>query len=221
MQETSTRKIYDLHSSVYDRLFAPMVRSRIGKAVESHMALRAGHRVLDLGIGTGNSLHHYPAETQVYGIDLSRGMLAKCRRKIEERGLSNISILQGDALRLPFGDSTFDRIFISHVISVVSDPVGLLREAQRVAKPFARIVIVNHFLSSNPLIARAEKLLSPICSKIGWRSDLSLTDLLKQTGVELDYRFKLERIDLWQTVVISNSKPGYGPRALSLPVLAT
>lgn len=221
MQETSTRKIYDVQASFYDRVFGRMVRARIGRAVESHLALRAGDHVLDLGIGTGNSLDHYPPETRVFGIDLSVGMLKQCRRKITDRGMGNISILQGNALRLPFADSTFDRILISHVISVVSDPVGLLREAQRVAKPYARIVMVNHFLSSNPLIAKVEKWLSPVCTRIGWRSDLSLADLLKQTGVEVDYRFKLEHIDLWQTVVISNSKPGYMSLPMNLPVLAT
>jgi len=111
-----------------------------------------------------------------------------------------------DALRLPFADDSFDHVFISHVISVVSDPARLVREAQRVAKPGARIVIVNHFQSTNRFIAMVEKWLCPLCTKLGWRSDLALQDLIRQTGVSIDYRFKLESIDLWETVVISNDK---------------
>jgi hypothetical protein len=45
-----------------------------------------------------------------------------------------------------------------------------------------------------------------LCTKLGWRSDLALADLLRRTGAEVDYRFKLENIDLWETVVMSNNK---------------
>jgi phosphatidylethanolamine/phosphatidyl-N-methylethanolamine N-methyltransferase len=107
---------------------------------------------------------------------------------------------------LPFGDDTFDHVFISHVISVVSDPYKLVMEAQRVAKPGARIVIVNHFQSTNRFIALIEKWLCPLCTKLGWRSDLALQDLIRRTGVTVDYRYKLDSIDLWETVVINNDK---------------
>ena len=62
-------------------------------------------------------------------------MLREARKKIRERGLTNATVFQADAMQLPFGDNTFDHVFISHVISVVSDPYRLVRGAQRVAKP--------------------------------------------------------------------------------------
>jgi phosphatidylethanolamine/phosphatidyl-N-methylethanolamine N-methyltransferase len=142
----------------------------------------------------------------VVGVDLSAGMLRECRKKIRERGLQRATVFQANALELPFGDDTFDHIFISHVISVVSDPYKLVQEAQRVAKPSARIVIVNHFQSTNRFIALIEKWLCPLCTKLGWRSDLALQDLVRRTGVEIDYRYKLESIDLWETVVLTNTK---------------
>jgi phosphatidylethanolamine/phosphatidyl-N-methylethanolamine N-methyltransferase len=133
-------------------------------------------------------------------------MLRECRKKIRERGLQRASVFQANALELPFADSTFDQVFISHVISVVSDPVMLVREAQRVAKPGARILIVNHFQSTNRLVALIEKWLCPLCTRLGWRSDLALQDLIRRTGIEIDYRFKLDSIDLWETVVVTNTK---------------
>ena len=89
---------------------------------------------------------------------------------------------------------------------MVSDPYRLIREAQRVAKPDARIVIVNHFQSDNRFVALVEKWLCPLCSKLGWRSDLVLQDVIERTGMQVDYRFKLDSIDLWETVVVSNNK---------------
>ena len=205
MQEASTKKIYDVHSSFYDVTFGKLVKRRIEEAIR-HMNIADTDRVLDLGIGTGASLNFYPNRGRIIGVDLSAGMLREARKKIVERNLDHATVFQADALRLPFGDDTFDHIFISHVISVVSDPIRLVQEAQRVAKPGARIVIVNHFQSTNRFLAMLEKWLCPLCVKLGWRSDLPLQDLVRRTGVQVDYRYKLESIDLWETVVISNNK---------------
>jgi phosphatidylethanolamine/phosphatidyl-N-methylethanolamine N-methyltransferase len=205
MQEASTRKIYDVHSLFYDATFGRLVKRRIARAIE-HMNIGESDRVLDLGIGTGVSLNFYPDRGRIVGVDLSAGMLREARKKIRERNLRHAMVFQADALRLPFADDTFDHVFISHVISVVSDPYQLVREAQRVARPNARIVMVNHFQSTNRFIAMFEKWLCPLCTRLGWRSDLALQDLVRRTGVEVDYRYKLESLDIWETVVMTNNK---------------
>ena len=206
MQEASTKKIYDVHSMFYDATFGRLVARRVAKAI-SHMNIAPDDRILDLGIGTGMSLNFYPQDRgNIVGIDLSSGMLREARKKIREQGRNNASVFQADAMKLPFADDSFDHVFISHVITVVSDPYVLVREAQRVCKPGARIVIVNHFQSTNRFIALIEKWLCPLCTKLGWRSDLALQDLIQRTGVTVDYRYKLDSIDLWETVVINNDK---------------
>lgn len=206
MQEATTRVIYDVQSRFYDATFGRLVRRRVARAL-SHMNIQPDDLVLDLGIGTGASLNYYPFDRgRIFGIDLSSGMLELCSRKMISQGRQNATVMQGDALHLPFADNSFDHVFISHVISVVSDPCRLVREAQRVAKPSARIVILNHFQSTNRFIALVEKWLCPLCVHLGWRSDLALQDLIRKTGVEVDYRFKLDNIDLWETVVMRNNK---------------
>src|SRR5438105_15804547 len=121
MQEASTRKIYDIHSMFYDATFGRLVKRRIARAI-SHMNITETDTVLDLGIGTGVSLNYYPNRGRIIGVDLSSGMLREARKKIRERDLGNATVFQADAMRLPFADDTFNHIFISHVISVVSDP---------------------------------------------------------------------------------------------------
>lgn len=205
MQEATTRVIYDVQSMFYDKTFGALVKRHIETAI-THMDIRDTDVVLDVGIGTGASLHFYPTNGQIVGIDLSGGMLRECRKKIVEQHRDNVMVLQGNALDLPFADDTFDHVFISHVISVVSDPFLLIREAQRVARRDARIIIVNHFQSTNPVIAKVEQWLCPLCTKLGWRSDLALSDLISRTGMQIDYRYKLESLDLWETVVVCNNK---------------
>jgi phosphatidylethanolamine/phosphatidyl-N-methylethanolamine N-methyltransferase len=205
MQEASTRRIYDIQSKVYDKTFGKLVQRRIARAIE-HIDIRDTDKVLDVGVGTGGALQYYPRRGRIYGIDLSSGMLKKAQAKITELGMDHATILQADAMHLPFADDSFDHLFISHVITVVSNPYRLIRECQRVLKPGARIVMVNHFQSTNRFIAMLEKWLCPLCTKLGWRSDLPLNDLVVRTGVQVDYRYKLESIDLWETVVITNTK---------------
>src|SRR5688500_13927888 len=212
MQESSTNKIYDVPSMFYDKTFGRLVTRRIERAIV-HLNIQPADRTLDLDTGKAVSLHFHPTDRgRAVGVDLSAGMLREARKKIREQGRTNADVFQANALQLPFGDDTFDHVFISHVISVVSDPIQLVKEAQRVAKQNARIVIVNHFQSTNRFIAMLEKWLCPLCTKLGWRSDLQLQDLIRRTGVEIDYRYKLESIDLWETVVITNNKS-------ALPVL--
>lgn len=206
MQEATTKRIYDWQSAVYEATFARLVKRRVETAVK-HMNIGKDELVLDLGIGTGASLYYFPRDRgRIVGVDLSSGMLKHCRQKISEWGLKNVNVFQANALELPFADNTFDQVFISHVISVVSDPAALVREAQRVAKPGARILILNHFQSANRLIALFEKWLCPFFVHLGWRSDLALQDVIRATNLEIDYRYKLESIDLWETVVTTNNK---------------
>ncbi|HRK32179.1 MAG TPA: methyltransferase domain-containing protein [Tepidisphaeraceae bacterium] len=205
MQETTTKKIYDIQSLVYDVTFAKLVKRRISEAIK-HMNIAQDDKVLDLGIGTGASLGFYPSQGHVIGIDLSDGMLREARKKIREQNIKNVTLVQANALTLPFPDDYFDHVFISHVISVVSDPVVLVQEAQRVAKPDARIVVLNHFQSSNRFVAMIEKWLCPLCTRLGWRSDLALPELMRKTKMQIDYRYKLDVLDLWETVVMTNNK---------------
>ncbi|MFT3785535.1 MAG: hypothetical protein QM770_05150 [Tepidisphaeraceae bacterium] len=65
---------------------------------------------------------------------------------------------------------------------------------------------MNHFQSTNKVVAKVEKILSPLCVRLGWRSDLALSHLLKATGIEVDYRYKCSTPDIWETVVFTNKK---------------
>src|SRR5690606_12560280 len=93
MQESSRKKIYDVHSLFYDATFGRLVRRRIARAI-GHMNIQPNDKVLDLGIGTGVSLNYYPNYGRIYGIDLSTGMLRQARKKIAERGMENAKVFQ-------------------------------------------------------------------------------------------------------------------------------
>jgi len=206
VQESSTRSIYNVWAHFYDATMGRGVQRRQQLAIE-RMNIQPGEKVLDVGIGTGLSLDLYPRHCKVIGIDISEGMLGKANERIDQYQYDFASLAVADALHLPFADGSFDHIFVTHVITVVSDPVRLIEEMRRVCKVGGKIVIVNHFLSGNRVAAALEKFLRPICEKIGWRSDLSLEYLIQQTGLPVDYRYKLDSVDVWETVFVTNDGP--------------
>ena len=217
MTETETSQCYDIWSRIYDRTFGALVHTRQRRALEQ-LRPASGQRILDIGVGTGMTLRHYPRDIRVVGLDLSAGMLAKAVHKIRREVLDQCQLVKGDAMQPPFADHSFDHIMISHTISVVSDPSRLLRWAWRLLKPGGRIVVLNHFLSTHAAIARFERMINPLCVRIGWRSDLSLEQCLRRVDLHVQYRFKVSLLDFWQIVVLTEHQPGVSrSRAIRLP----
>jgi phosphatidylethanolamine/phosphatidyl-N-methylethanolamine N-methyltransferase len=216
MEEHSTRKIYNLQAHFYDEIAGGLIRRRQKDAI-GRMQLKPGDRILDIRIGTGVSLETYPPECRVVGIDISEGMLQKAQDRINERNLSKASLAIADAMFMPFKENTFDHILVSHVVTVVSDPVCLLNHIKRVGKPGCRIVIINHFQSGFRLMAWFEKVFSPFFTKLGWRSDLNLHELLQEVDMEIDFRYKVRYIDLWDIVFLRNNKPRLGRFNVTVP----
>src|SRR6202035_247553 len=97
-------------------------------------------RVLEVGVGTGANLRYLPPDIDFYGLDLSWGMLRKCRKKLRKcSGPARLS--QAEASHLPFRTEVFDCVFHVGGINFFSDPKRAIREMIWVAKPGTKIVI--------------------------------------------------------------------------------
>ncbi|GMT42230.1 MAG: SAM-dependent methyltransferase [bacterium] len=200
-----TKKVYRAWSGVYDFTFKNLFYPRQSYAISS-MNISPGEKVLDVGIGTGMALSCYPGDCEVTGIDLSASMLKKAEVKVAKYGLDNVKLREMDACNLNFEDNTFDHVIATFLISVVPDPVRALSEMKRVCKKDRPVVLVNHFMSSNKMVAWLEKTFDPVCRKIGWRNTLNLAELMGAVNLQVDSCTRMKKFDLWSIVFATNTK---------------
>lgn len=118
--------------------------------------------ILEVGIGTGKSIEFYNKDAKVIGIDFSEKMLEKAKEKLAKLGKENIILKQGDVENLEFKDNTFDYVVTSCVFCSVPNPVKGLKEIRRVLKPTGKLIMLEHVLSKNPIIALIEHIHNPI-----------------------------------------------------------
>jgi phosphatidylethanolamine/phosphatidyl-N-methylethanolamine N-methyltransferase len=174
--------VYEKIAKVYDLTFGPTLHPGRLIALEG-MGIKPDDRILEVGVGTGINAPLYPRHCHVTGIDFSAKMLAKARERVERKGVRNVRLMEMDAGNLSFADNSFDIVYAPYVISVVSDPVRVVREMCRVCRPGGKFIVLNHFKSPNRLVAKVERAISPFTVHIGFKSDLDLPGFLAQADL--------------------------------------
>ena len=205
LEKRQVERAYALYSPIYDFLFDWILHPGRVAAVKL-LEIQPDERILEVGIGTGLNLPLYPTRCRLTGIDLSDKMLDKAQAKIEGLGLDNVTLKVMDAAAMDFADGKFDRALATYVISAVPDPLAVLREMRRVVKPGGAIVILNYFRSTSSLVGALEDLVSPLCARLGWKSNLALEPPLKEVGLIPDLVAKVNLFNGWRLLRCVNRK---------------
>ncbi len=205
LEKRQVQRAYELYAPVYDFIFDWIFAPGRTAAVKL-LALERSDSVLEVGIGTGLNLPLYPATCQLTGIDLSQEMLDKAVERVQTLAMPNVTLKVMDATSLDFGDNEFDKVVATYTISAVPEPVAVLKEMRRVVKPDGIIVILNHFRSERRLTGWVEDLLAPVCTRLGWKSNLPLAPLLEQVGLVPESITQINMFDGWRLVKCVNRK---------------
>jgi phosphatidylethanolamine/phosphatidyl-N-methylethanolamine N-methyltransferase len=207
MDAKHVERVYAGYAPVYDRLFGRIFQESRESAIAG-LEVRVGERVLEVGVGTGLSLGLYPGYCRVVGIDLSGAMLDKARQRVASLDLGNVELLRTDACAMPFSDDSFDTIVAAYVVTVVPDYQKLMSEMIRVCRRGGRLVVVNHFINGSGLVDAMERAISPLCERIGFRTDLSVNQMLDGNPLIVERHRRLKPFGRWHLVECVNAKNG-------------
>jgi phosphatidylethanolamine/phosphatidyl-N-methylethanolamine N-methyltransferase len=171
-------KLAPLYDVVYGALLQPGRRRAM-----TRLAAAGGERILEVGVGTGLTIHRYPADCRAIGIDVSGPMLRRAAVRKARHALGQVHLGRMDAMQLGFADATFDAVYVPYLLNVVPDPLRAARELARVCRPGGRVVLLNHFDRTHEADALDHAIgrLAGVITDVNWR--LPLEPLLAASGL--------------------------------------
>ena len=186
MKIDKIKSVYAIHSYFYDGIFGRLYAPGRLAAIRL-MDVKAGQEILEVGVGTGVSLPRYPKYARVVGIDISAEMLAEAEKRKTSMNLSNVEICEMDAGSLDFPDGRFDKVVAAHVISVVPEPLKVVKEMARVCKDGGEVYILNYVNASNGIVAWFERKFQPIREAMGLGRNVDFGVLIAEAGLVIEH----------------------------------
>jgi ubiquinone/menaquinone biosynthesis C-methylase UbiE len=152
---------YDRNAPFYDLMEGLIEWARFKQWRPILWSKAEGTRILEVGVGTGKNFPYYPAGAEITAIDFSDKMLERAKAKAMSRDV-NVHLQQMDVQSLEFQDNTFDTVIASCVFCSVPNPLRGLMEIERVCKPGGKVLLLEHVLSANRMLAMLMNLANPL-----------------------------------------------------------
>ena len=147
---------------VYERLWRPalgrVAKGLLGPSMEDEMqiarlllALKPGHRVLDIACGTGGFTRNFAeivgSEGLAIGADVSRPMLERAAAETASKHFDNVAYVRASATELPFKRESFDAVCCFAALHLFPDPPAALGQMRNVLATSGRIAIFTSVTS--------------------------------------------------------------------------
>ena len=188
--------LYATH--IFPRLMDWVMAGEEFRRLRTELLAHVHGEVLELGIGTGLNLPHYPKTiTRLHAVDPAN-LLSKI---VTERSTSQsfpIRIRHVTAESLPYDDRSCDFVVSTWTLCTIPDPVKALREVRRVLKPDGVFLFLEHGRSEDAKVAAWQDRLNPVQDIIGCGCNLNrkIDQIIVQASlkiVTLD-RFQMQSV---------------------------
>lgn len=144
------------------------------KITMEKMSVQKGSSALDLCCGTGDwtiaLAESAGRKGRVVGLDFSNNMLTVAKEKLKDKGMEHVTLIQGNAMDLPFDDDSFDYVTIGFGLRNVPDYMQVLREMYRVLKPGGMAVCLETSQPTLPVFRQIYyayfRFLMPVVGKV-------------------------------------------------------
>ncbi len=164
-ESLATQRRYDRQAAMFDLMEAPVEFLAFGRLRPRLWGEVDGAVVLEVGVGTGKNIPHYPDSSRTVAVDISPRMLERAARRAERLG-RDVDFVLADAQHLPFRDNVFDAAADTFVFCSVPDPIAGLEEVRRVIREGGHVHLLEHVRASNPLVGRLMDLANPIAVRM-------------------------------------------------------
>lgn len=159
MQQSKEQRVHHVFEKIsenYDKMnsvisFQQHIKWR--KDAMKRMDVQPGSKALDVCCGTADwtiaMAEAVGPSGSVIGLDFSQNMLNVGKEKVNQLGLTQVELIHGNAMELPFPDHSFDYVTIGFGLRNVPDYLQVLKEMRRVVKPGGIVVCLE---TSQPTI---------------------------------------------------------------------
>lgn len=159
------RRYWDRHSKTYDREMRVLDRVLFGDT-RSWICQQVTGEVLEVAIGTGLNLEHYPPDVRLTGIELSQDMLAFARRRANDLD-RHVELRVGDAEALDMPSATVDTVVCTFSLCAIPDHRRALAEMTRVLRPGGVLLLADHVVSSSRVLRAGQRGLELVTVPLG------------------------------------------------------
>lgn len=182
---------------IFPRLCDLVMRGEALSRLRRDLLSRVEGEVLEIGVGSGLNLSHYPAGVKkITAVDPNPGMSPLAQKRMKAAPAPVEHRILG-AERLPFGDGAFDSVVSAWTLCSIREVDRALKEVYRVLKPEGRFFFLEHGLSEEPKVQKWQRRLTPLNRRLadGCHLDRNIPSLIEAAGfriVTLD-RFYMEK----------------------------
>jgi ubiquinone/menaquinone biosynthesis C-methylase UbiE len=152
-----SRRLWDRMAPRYDRDMRRLEPLLFGRDARPWVCAQASGDVLDVAIGTGLNLPHYPPGVRVTGVDLSPVMLTAAAKRATDLGLT-VELSEADAEHLPFPDASFNTAVCTLSLCSVGDDRAAIAEMYRVLRPGGQLLLLDHVAATSRILLALQRL---------------------------------------------------------------
>ncbi len=209
VSQSDVAVLYDRLAGVYD-LWGHLTESKARNRALELADIHPGQQVLEVAVGTGLAFVHIVRrnpEGRNIGIDISGGMLAKAKRRLQKAGLTNYQLSIGSALAIAEPDASFDVLLNNYMFDLLDEPqwTQAITEFRRVLKPDGLLVLANMTQGETPGSGIYERLYRLSPSLMGGCRGVRMSEALEHNGFSVILREYVQQM-LFPTEVILASR---------------
>ena len=130
-------------AETYERVLVPSIFGPwASELIDRTRPIGPAERILDLGCGTGIVARllreRLGGGARISGLDANADLLAMARKLAPE-----LDWHEGNAMKLPFGDASFELVVSQQMLQFVPDRAAAVRDVRRVLVPGGRFVVAT------------------------------------------------------------------------------